>query len=144
MASYDIGFACGHTENRQLLGKHEGRYRCIEWASERGSCSVCRNANVLAAAEDTEMEYRLPCLSGSEKQVSWARTIRSRKIGEFFDHCREVRRGTTAERLEALDAEVEQIVEAMREKNSASYWIDRRNLGWLTIVSDTCRDCHSA
>jgi len=120
MASYYISFACGHTKNRQLLGKHEGRYRYIEWASERGSCSACRKANVLAAAEETEMEHFLPCLSGLEKQVSWARAIRARKIGEFSDYCREVRRCTTAERLEALDAEVERIVEAMREKNSAS------------------------
>jgi hypothetical protein len=41
MAKYNVTFSCGHTETKELFGKHTDRERKIKWFEEEGLCSEC-------------------------------------------------------------------------------------------------------
>lgn len=78
MARYTVTHACGHTSEVQLYGKEKDR----QWRLhrlEQEDCLDCRNA---AAAKANEAEG-LPALRGSEKQVCWAESVRSRIVHEL-------------------------------------------------------------
>lgn len=88
MAKYDITFSCGHAERRDIIGKVKDRESKAQWMAE-GLCSECWEAEKKRkfeeenkkAAEEAK-EYGLPDLTGSEKQVAWATTIRQEWIAE--------------------------------------------------------------
>ena len=92
MAKYDVKFSCGHTETIQLVGKIKERERRIEWLENHGLCSECYEAEKKRqfeeqnkkAAEEAK-EYGLPELSGTEKQVAWATTLRQQFIDKVND-----------------------------------------------------------
>ena len=89
MANYDIKFSCGHVETRNIIGKVKDRERKIEYFKEYGLCSACWEAEKKhqfeeqnrKAAEEAK-EYGLPELTGTEKQVAWANTLRQNWIAE--------------------------------------------------------------
>lgn len=59
---YEISFSCGHTETRQLVGKHTDRERKIQWFGEEGLCSACyrakRAAEIAERYDEVTMPYR--------------------------------------------------------------------------------------
>jgi hypothetical protein len=125
MAQYDITYACGHADTLQLYGPEQKR----EWLLEkkaRGVCPDCyraqkdaaRDADRASALADA-VAQGLPPLTGSDKQVGWALTVRR----DF---------------LTALDAWLEQnpirpdpdadplreAVASVRAEPRAKWWID--------------------
>lgn len=157
MAKYDIKFSCGHTETRDLIGKVKDRERKIEYFEEHGLCSECWEAEKKReferqnqkAAEEAR-EYGLPELTGSEKQVAWATTLRQQFIAdtERFIGTREEK---LASGLFAADltgqAQLETILRGMRvaveerllTETSARYWIDSRGIDnneWLRAMGE--------
>lgn len=108
MAKYAITHSCGHSETVQLYGKHTDRSRYMDNA-ERRQCRDCYNASLVAKTAD----MGLPALTGSDKQVAWAETIRAKALLN------------AAESLDDVGAEVMAIV---RAKETARYWIDRRDM----------------
>ena len=84
MAHYDVGYACGHSQEVELFGKTSARYEKIEWM-ERGLCPDCYRAK---KQEEREQENERAAklseslgfseLEGSEKQIAWATTIRQK------------------------------------------------------------------
>lgn len=82
MAWYYGTFACGHEGRVNIIGPQKDR----EWKKERAfshSCYECRQKEreerIQKENEESaklSKEYEFPELTGSEKQVAWANTIR--------------------------------------------------------------------
>ena len=84
MAKYTITHECGHTEVVALFGKSSERDRRIKWLESK-PCRECIRAAEIDRAKAQEQEFGLPDLTGSEKQIAWAITIRARKVTEFSE-----------------------------------------------------------
>lgn len=137
MAWYYGTFSCGHEGRVNIIGPAKDR----EWKKERafsGLCPECykkksdeerEKRNIEAAKKSSEME--LPELTGSEKQIAWANTLRlkvfekykvySEKEGKFYIYNKEGKRvWTTKEELsDSLDYAISKYAEA-------KFWIDSR------------------
>ncbi len=96
-----------------------GRY----WAIRRGDVDTPREANKAAA---------LPELTGTPKQIAWAESIRAEKIAELDGIMKpDAANGEYPE----IYAQCMDIINAVKNQTSASYWIDNRtkvfNGRWL-------------
>jgi hypothetical protein len=137
LAKYSVEHSCGHTETVQLVGKHKDRERRIEWLENHAVCSECyatkRDAErtaANAAAAQANAAAALPELTGSEKQIAWAESIRKPVC--------DVLRDARAQLLEKLRAEFspaaqQELADALTllvseriDRTSASEWIDGR------------------
>lgn len=137
MAKYSVEFSCGHTETVQLFGKTSERDRKIEWYENHGCCSACYAAKKDAerkaandAASEKSAELALPELTGSEKQIAWANTIRVNELTEFDERSARVLKKVSvlspAAQQEILDAILLQRSELVA-KTEAKFWIDNRD-----------------
>lgn len=72
---YEITHICGHNQEHQLYGAETERKSKLAWLAGQ-PCANCRQSAASAAAENSN----LPALSGSDKQVAWAVTIRQAAI----------------------------------------------------------------
>lgn len=89
MSWYEGTFSCGHDGCVSIIGPSKDR----EWKKERafsGLCPECykkkqeekrHQANLRAAEKSSEMD--LPALTGSEKQIAWANTLRLKVIESY-------------------------------------------------------------
>ena len=106
---------CGKEYQIALFGKMDRR----EWIVKHGShiCDDCRAAERAASnAANAANNYNagLPQLTGSDKQVAWAETIRAEKL--------------TAFRAAGIKPEIlDKVIAVVFAETSASAWIDRRN-----------------
>ena len=128
MAKYDITFSCGHSETRQLVGKHEDRQRYIKWASETGLCENCKRASRVEACEAVEAEHGLIVLTGSEKQVAWARKIRAEKILLVEGYFARMAERVAPDKQDMFDEQCSVIRQLLAGKAEARWWIDNRDL----------------
>ena len=92
MAKYQITHCCGHTRTVNLYGKTSDRNRTIEWL-ESQPCPDCKREEENAEAAKKAEAAGRPTLTGSEKQIAWANTLREEVISEIS-----AERGTAAER----------------------------------------------
>lgn len=166
MAKYQVTFTCGHTETIQLFGKTSERERWIEWAEQNKVCPECyekqkkeaRQVATWAAAKEAD-ENGLPTLSGSDKQIKWAETIRAEKLAEIdrliapLDtnmakvaadpallekaNSKAVDDGFAdfADSGECLKATVNQI----KSNDSAKWWIDNRGENMRCYLAETAK-----
>ena len=118
MAKYTVNHICGHTVEVQLFGKMEDRYRRIEWL-ETQECEECRRAKANAAAAAAKDARGLADLTGSEKQISWANTIREGAYKAL--DC--LAPFTTNDKVKAIVADWKSKMDAQTE---AKWWIDNR------------------
>lgn len=95
-----INHACGHTTDEQIYGKHSGRENRAEFLG-RSDCPACATRKAAEQAQATG----LPVLTGSDKQIAWAASIRERAL-----------RLLSPERAEKI-----------RPETSSKWWIDNRN-----------------
>lgn len=62
MAKYTVKFSCGHSEERELVGKVSERERKIAYWQEKGVCTACyREIKAIEMAtkyDEVEMLYR--------------------------------------------------------------------------------------
>ena len=126
MAKYQIRFACGHETEIQLFGKEADRQCYICWAEKYGACEACRAADAIKALEAAEVEYDLPVLTGSEKQIAWARKIRSAKIAEFVAYVEAYRPKVPADQMDRFNEHFGATTSMLAGKTTASFWLDRR------------------
>ncbi len=121
MAKYQVTFSCGHTEEKALFGPVKDRERKIEYWEKYGTCSECYKTQQEAkrqeenerAAKRAEASGRAK-LTGSEKQVAWATTIRENIMGQ----------------LEQILNKSENAIKILNHLNSiteAKFWIDNRS-----------------
>lgn len=140
MANYTVNYSCGHSVVKQLVGKHADRERYMTWAAERGSCAACLAADKAKRFEAIEIEHGLPALAGSEKQIAWARGIRAEKIEEVQAFFAAARAQAPADKLELYAQQVAVTMQALAEKASASWWIDRRDQAGKIIAAAAFKD----
>lgn len=134
MSAYTIKLACGHTGTVHATGPQDKRDAYLLWASENKICRDCwtdqkqkdRQAQIAAekqAAEKirSEKKLQLPELSGSEKQVSWAKDILTKLLADS-----------------KVEWAIRKVIELNPELSSqAKYWIDRRDredLDWCRMA----------
>lgn len=128
MAKYDIHHSCGHAETKDLFGKETDRQRYIAWAGAHGQCSACRRANKDAEVMAVEVEHDLPLLTGSDKQIAWARAIRAEQVTAMMAHLDGIRAKTPAERIEEFESKASTYLVSLCSKSAARFWIDNRDL----------------
>ena len=128
MAQYSVTRSCGHVETVNLIGKHKNREWRLENVEPNKLCHACYQAELerqrekaTAEAIEAAKEMELPALTGTEKQIAWAETIRQAVIGraeEFiYGRLPEIERGAAMLGLE----EIQKI-------ESARWWIDHRDI----------------
>lgn len=127
MANYSVTYSCGHSVEKQLYGKIAERERYMAWAATKGDCPACRAADKAKRFEAVEIENGLPSLTGTEKQIAWARGIRAEKIDEIQEYFTQVRTRAPADKMELLEEQIAVTMQALAEKTGASWWIDSRN-----------------
>lgn len=122
MAWETVNYSCGHSERQQFYGKHIERERKKEWM-ERGVCPDCyreqkeqerQQENERAASLTNEIGF--VALSGSEKQIAWAVSIRQQ--------CYEK---VVANHTPHPTAGWSKIIAAINLETSAKWWIDNRS-----------------
>lgn len=128
---YDVEFSCGHIGTVTLFGKHKDREWRLEKYRENGLCEECQKKlhdKLNAEALEEANEMGLPELSGSEKQVAWAITIRQNFINQIEN-----------ENYVSDDAK-QQVLDIMQQmlevKTSASWWIDNRDTGSRYLLGE--------
>lgn len=118
MGQYEIKFACGCTEVKQLYGKIADRERKAKWLATQ-DCRDCQRERERKEAAEKAKEHGLPALEGTEKQVAWALVIRDAHITELEKEIEIYQRGK-------ITLKQEKIFTAFRAETSAKWWIDNR------------------
>lgn len=131
MAQYTVTHRCGHQATHQIYGP--GRHR--EWRLKKLAeelCPECEEAerqrrNAEAAAKNREMG--LPPLTGTEKQVAWAESIRAHIMKELDD---ELAAGLAAG--EQITEEGQMLIDTLMAQTEARWWIDARHFSIRSLM----------
>lgn len=160
---HDVTHSCGHTITHYLYGKRSDRESKGVWLAGR-PCTDCWKLERQKgfdreneASKEASAGLRLPELTGSEKQVAWAATLRLKAIGKaaefasmsthlpaeprvMLNACRD---GDALAGLSLFDWLQErsghemdpedyqallEFVGFLRERSEASWWINRRDV----------------
>jgi hypothetical protein len=140
MAKYEITRACGHTETVQIVGPYAGRDRQAEYESGNlcYECYKARQAEKHAAESNAAAEAAqssgLPALSGSEKQIAWAETIRA-TAAQSLGALRPMIAAAPEAHRKTADIALG-IIDATLARTSAHDWIESRAIrydrDWLS------------
>lgn len=150
MAKTIITMSCGHDEEHNICGPYKSRAGKAEWlaanrvcadcyrkrqAEERGAELARRESARAEAAKSAEAEG-LPELTGSDKQVAWALTIRAELLARI-DRAIGINRAN-----EPADAKVtlDEMRAAIVGRADAGWWIDRRKADAVTIMREVGRE----
>jgi len=134
MAKYEVTMKCGHTEEVELIGKTSERESKIAWMESTCICKSCKEAKYQEEnkkAAEASKEAHLPELTGSEKQIAWATTIRQTKVTEL-----NARLATAKEKAPEQAAVVQAILDnLLAAMTASSYWIDNRDTKSVNILA---------
>lgn len=155
MSWYYGVFSCGCSGRVNIIGAQRDR----EWKKERAFNDICpecweecfekerERANQEALQKAKELE--LPSLEGSEKQITWATTLRQElldKLDKLIDECKaddskweswQCINGLKGVELEQLKEIKNYIAE---KKTSSRYYIDSRNGSLAHTIASVKRD----
>jgi hypothetical protein len=87
---------------------------------------------------EIETEYSLPSLTGSEKQIAWARKIRATLLVSVLDHIANARRATEDRKALRRD----RTIRGAQAATEATFWLDNRDeytAGAEAILDDYAR-----
>lgn len=160
MAKYTITHECGHTEEVVLFGKSSERDRRIKWL-ESIPCRDCLRNSEIERAKAQEEEFGLPDLTGSEKQINWAITIRARKVKEFSETTEKAygrRDMILADREKYSKYSDKDLDEAMEKlgraitamewlystKTDSKFWIENRDLTTQELLNYAMKESETA
>lgn len=124
MAKFDITHSCGDVWTWNITGKSSYREWMIK-QKEQSLCPECwkkqaQEADAVLVASSAESHPDWPELTGTEKQVAWALSLRQQMYDVVAGRAKDLR--TEEERamyMAALD-------EAIREHIDSTWFIDRR------------------
>ena len=140
MAKYDVTYSCGHSETVQLYGPTRDRQRKIEWMERDGLCPECFKAHKEAKQAEKEAKavegLELVALTGSEKQIKWADSLRAQTLADVRRRVENVRASkgdTVADNVLAASTS------AMNRYPDAKFWIDNRD-NLLTALGAAYRE----
>lgn len=142
MALAKVTCTCATCGNKFEVRAHRNNSReaasFVEWAQENiTECYDCKASraraardaeNAVAAAEAAEKG--LPNLTGSEKQIAWANTVRSgilNLVGNYYST-------GNGRKLPAASACLEGITSILLSHTSAGWWIDNRSASTMRSV----------
>ncbi len=133
MAKYEVTHSCGHTATTQLVGPGKDRERKLAWL-ETILCENCAQVErVKAAAGMVALDEAkgFPKLHGSEKQITWASSIRHEAVLAFEKIERRLKetalsQGSEAPLAEQLLFELDNYCATWKSEDQAQWWIDRR------------------
>lgn len=135
MAQWNITHICGHNETHQLYGPGKDRTQRAKWL-ETTLCSDCYKAeqerqkieSAQIAAEENK-ESGLPALEGTDKQITWAETIRAKIKAEMDSIISQIvtTEPQTSEQTQSKEWAIEDAKIILRQKKAA-YWIDNRGM----------------
>lgn len=131
MGKYTVTHSCGHTEEVALFGPEKDRTSKIQWMS-KAPCLACKRAVETERANTATKDLNLPQLIGTEKQITWAQTIRAKLIPEYTAEVNKVAaRRISPDNPNAAKgrAMMDGLITAYKAQTAASYWIDRRDRG---------------
>ena len=136
MAWYYGTYSCGHEGRVNIIGKVKDR----QWKADRHFEKLCpecwekhlekerQRKNEEAARKAVEME--LPELQGTEKQVTWANTLRVKLLEKLDEFAHDKENIDDFNLLYNCNLTTEDVLRIkdyiMRNKTSASYYIDSR------------------
>lgn len=90
MARYTVTHTCGHTQTHELVGPMKDRERKLAWEA-KGVCSDCYRQQRIAKEQEEAKKFEqnnagsLPTLTGSEKQIAWAQSIRAKLLNDKYN-----------------------------------------------------------
>ncbi len=145
MAWYYGTYSCGHEGRTNIVGPEKNRQQKADWIFSR-LCPECHKKEKQAElqrrmidAEEKSKNMDLPTLTGTEKQIAWANTLRVKiiekiensiaktdesKLNNFLfcrrDGSKEIISTTKGEMMCALDY-------AVKKYTDARFWIDNRD-----------------
>lgn len=135
-SEYEIEFACGHVEDRDLSAKPAGdRAGFASWLAKTKwtSCwqrsskrevskevAAERESKLQAVREDQERS-QLPLLQGSDKQVPWATDVRYGLLQAAYAELVEIG-GLSDDEFDS------QVLEFARKVDRAKWWIDNKDV----------------
>ncbi|VWX49301.1 hypothetical protein [Novosphingobium sp. 9U] len=112
-----ITHACGHMQDHHIDGFTSQRERKMRWLTST-QCRSCFNTQKRAEQAEVAAQNDLaiahlarPALTGTDRQVSWAESIRAQRLATC------IAAGSDAH-----------IVEVLRAVQDAKWWIDHREL----------------
>lgn len=117
MANYTITYACGHEGSVNLYGSYDERDRKIAWL-ETQDCPHCKKARIKARVDSITEEKNLPALTGSEKQIAWAKEIRAFYM-DYYDTFASVVKTSKPEMLTVIR-------DWLVGHTDSKFWIDNR------------------
>ncbi len=133
-----ITASCGHTTVTQIYGGTKKRAAEIAALSAR-LCPECYQAEINAERSAKTEAARaqnvgLPALTGSEKQIAWAETIRAKLIPDLVAIRKRVaiEDADTPERARLIDL-ANEIISSAINCAEAKFWIDHRESGFSTF-----------
>ncbi len=141
MAKYTAHHICGHDAELQLYGPGKERERRLRWLAtvpcmdcKRAAEQAARAEASVAAAAQAEIAG-LPNLTGSEKQVAWAETIRRDRLAQLdkvLDALRQPASRLTEAGRADLFAALDRLAGEYRGQAEARWWIDHRGMSLTT------------
>jgi hypothetical protein len=127
MTKTTITHACAHRAVHNLTGPGRQRDSREVWLAGQ-PCRDCLNAAETAVA--AQANAGLPALTGTDKQIAWAETLRAKALAELDAVLDKLAKGEqppptpeTAYILEGLHA----AVAALKAQTQARVWIDNRH-----------------
>ena len=158
---YVVTHSCGHEEEVNLVGSSRDRERKLAWL-ESQPCRACQEEAAAKRNKEREKELGLPDLEGSEKQISWATTIRLerfKELDEFIKACEgSLEAGAKklkeaeekgAEAVAMVEQKIARYEERLRKAMAAlevvstmtdsHWWINHRN-GYLVEFFEACKE----
>lgn len=137
---YDGTYSCGHKGRVNISGPTKDRQRKADWHFS-GLCPECYEKKIIEDREKenekaaiSAVEMELPVLTGTEKQVAWANTIRVSRIEDINLRCKKIEQGLKEKGMESIPGEnigMKEITDAIEDfiqrHTDAKYWIETRD-----------------
>ena len=128
MAKYTITYSCGHTAETSLTGNTERRRSYIAWAEKNGRCPACGNSDAAAKVDEFERRHALPELTGSAKQVKWARDLRFGMYQSVIDYLQRMSQRCAPEAIDDFAKVSATVLARLAARHEAKDWIERRDV----------------
>lgn len=126
---YTIIRACGHEEEHYICGPVKDRRWRIE-RLEDTPCFECEKKERLEAAKQKAAEWDLPELTGTEKQIAWAMSIRDEALRKCVRDVEEAERRRkqfgVIGAFEIAKETYAAVFELVNTLTEAKFWIDNR------------------
>jgi len=130
MAKYTVTRACGHDETVVLFGPGKNRDWRLDNVEPSKLCSECYQADLARQREESNREaaevakeQNLPKLTGSEKQIPWAETIRQQMLADMDEFVYKHIKPECRNDLKLCEA-----IDHIKGKTEARWWIDNRGM----------------